>query len=83
MKSKQMANVLIKIIGLYVCLCAIPSLIACILAVFAGPLSLTWPQRIFSLQGYAIGGVVQGIAGLILIFNSRKLSEFWFKNENE
>jgi hypothetical protein len=27
MKSKQLANVLIKIIGLYICLCAIPSLV--------------------------------------------------------
>ena len=34
MKSKQLANVLIKIIGLYVCVCAIPGVISGIVALF-------------------------------------------------
>jgi hypothetical protein len=35
MKSKQLANVLIKIIGLYVCICAIPGIVSGIIIAFA------------------------------------------------
>jgi hypothetical protein len=86
MKSKQLANVLIKIIGLYVCLCAIPGIITGVLAIFtfhfAGANEGT-NQRWFSLFSYSIGDAVQALVGVFLIIKSRKLAEFWFKNEVE
>jgi len=84
MKSKQLANVLIKIIGLYVCLCAIPSLVSGILAVFANHLGASkWDEVMFRFLSYAIGAALQAVVGIFLIIKSRKLAEFWFKNEDE
>jgi ABC-type nickel/cobalt efflux system permease component RcnA len=82
MKSKQLANVLIKIIGLYVCLCAIPGLVSGVLAIFAFHLGGT-SERWFSVFSYSIGDAVQVVVGIFLIIKSRKLAEFWFKNEDE
>ena len=85
MKSKQLANVLIKIVGLYVCLCAIPELVSGIAAVFLAVLGGT-PKAsditIYALPN-AIGAVIQFVVGMFLIGKSRKLSEFWFKHEDE
>jgi hypothetical protein len=85
-KSKQLANVLIKIIGLYVCLCAIPGLVSGVLAIFAFHITGTnegTNQRWFSLFSYSIGDAVQVLIGVFLIIKSRKLAEFWFKNDDE
>jgi hypothetical protein len=82
MKSKQLANVLIKIIGLYVCLCAIPGLVSGVFAIFAfhmGGTNEIW----FSRFSYSIGDAIQVAVGIFLIVKSRKLAEFWFKNEDE
>ena len=32
---------------------------------------------------YAIGDIVKGAIGILLIMNSRQLAEYWFKGENE
>jgi hypothetical protein len=82
MKSKQLANVLIKIIGLYVCLCAIPGLVSGVLAFFAFDMGGK-NERILSALSYSIGDAVQVLVGVFLIIKSRKLSDFWFKNEDE
>jgi hypothetical protein len=82
MKSKQLANVLIKIIGLYVCLCAIPGLATGVLAAFAFHMGGT-SDRLSSAFSYSIGDTVQAVVGIFLIIKSRKLAEFWFKNEDE
>jgi len=83
MKSKQLANVLIKILGLYICLCAIPGFVSGILLIFSSTLGVTWNEKFFSMGSYAIGDVVQAIVGIIIITKSRKIAEFWFKNEDE
>jgi hypothetical protein len=84
MKSKQLANVLIKIIGLYVCLCAIPGFISGVLAIFASALGVPkMDERMFGVISYSIGNVVQAAIGIFLIVKSRNLAEFWFKNEDE
>ena len=84
MKSKQLANVLIKIIGLYVCLCAIPGLVSVIAAVIAWTFGMPKSSdTMFYILPNAIGDVVQGVVGIFLIIKSRKLAEFWFKNEDE
>jgi hypothetical protein len=83
MKSEQLANVLIKIIGLYVCLCAIPGFVSGILLIFSSVLGATWSEKIFTTGAYAIGNVVQAGVGVCLIIKSRSLAEFWFKKEDE
>jgi hypothetical protein len=85
MKSKQLANVLIKIIGLYVCLTAIPSILSGILV---GLSSLGWTKTdttgmVMRMVSYSIGYAVQSAIGIFLIIKSRKIAEFWFKNEDE
>ena len=40
-------------------------------------------ERLFGVISYAIGDVVQALVGIFLIIKSRKLAEFWFKNEDE
>jgi hypothetical protein len=83
MKSKQLANVLIKIIGLYVCLCAIPELatgIAAALLRIAGTPHVN--NDLWALTN-AIGAGVQAGVGIFLIVKSRKIAEFWFKNDDE
>jgi hypothetical protein len=84
MKSKQLANVLIKIIGLYVCLSAIPGIISGILVA----LELAFGPKgreglIFSSGGYAIGEAIKAAVGLYLIVQSRALAGYWFKNDEE
>jgi hypothetical protein len=83
MKSKHLANVLIKTIGLYICLCAIPGFISGILLIFSSAMGMSWSEKLFSMATYAIGDVVQAGVGVYLIIKSRKLAEFWFKNEDE
>jgi hypothetical protein len=84
MKSKNLANVLIKIIGLYVCLCTIPGVISGLitLALHAlAPDKLSEPM--FRILTYPIGDVVEAGVGVFLITKSRKLAEFWFKGDDE
>ncbi len=79
MKSKQLANVLIKILGLYVCLCAIPGFVSGFLLIFLPAMHMTWNDRLFGTLSYALGDVVRAVVGIIIITNSRKIAEFWFK----
>jgi hypothetical protein len=83
MKSKQLANVLIKTIGLYICLCAIPDLFLGLGAVLAAAGVLKWNDTMVYESSQGIGAVVQLVVGIILISKSRKLAEFWFKAEDE
>jgi hypothetical protein len=82
MKSKQLANVLIKIVGLYACLCAIPGLVAGIIAAVLwasehskenDAVAYTWAE--------GVGAVIQLVVGIILVVKSGKLSGFWFRND--
>ena len=83
MKSKQLANVLIKVLGLYICLCAIPGFVSGILLIFSSAMGVSWSEKLFSMGTYAIGNVVQAIVGIIIIIKSQKISAFWFKNDDE
>jgi hypothetical protein len=92
-KREQLANVLLKIIGLYVCVCTIPGLIAGILALFPSIFTPTSgvPQStaakindiLFRALAWAIGDAVKAVVGICLIIKSRKIAGFWFKNEEE
>ena len=68
MKSKQLANVLIKVLGLYFCLGDIPRLVSGLMA---------------NMGGYEVGNALQMALGIYLIAKSRPLAEFWFKDEAE
>jgi len=83
MKSKQLANVLIKILGLYICLCAIPSIISGILLVFTSTMGVSWGQILMRQGAFAIGEAVQAVVGVFIIRKSRKIAELWFKNDDE
>jgi hypothetical protein len=84
MKSRQLANILIKIVGLYICLCGIPSLVS----MLAG--TLLWAMRaphwedsmVYEVPN-GIAAAVQFVVGLFLIIKSRSLAEFWFKEADE
>jgi hypothetical protein len=81
-KSKQLANVLIKIVGLYVCLCAIPGLVAGIItAVLWASEHPRGNDAVAYTLSEGIGAVIQFVVGIILVVKSGKLSEFWFRND--
>jgi hypothetical protein len=83
MKSKQLANVLIKILGLSVCLYAIPS---CVSGILVGLTSMSVSKtditvlRIFSS---AVGAGVQAIVGIVIISASQKIAGMMFKTDDE
>jgi hypothetical protein len=86
MKSKNLANVLLKILGLYICLCAIPSFVIGFLYALLPPLGPAAPRWEFSVVHALVPAVSYGIQagiGILIIVKSRKIAEFWFKNEEE
>jgi hypothetical protein len=75
-KPKQLANVLIKILGLSVLIHSIPGIIAA-LSNFgrAGTAG--------SLDACSLSSVLMAVVGFLLISNSRTVTERLFKNEPE
>jgi hypothetical protein len=79
MKSKQLANVLIKILGLSVVVHSIP-------AILPGLYNMARSSRIGSPLDfwlYPVSSVVLAALGICLIVKSRVVAEFLFKNEDE
>lgn len=83
MKSKQLAHVLIKVLGLYICLLAIPGILSGILTVTLAQWADIGKDRASGMLNYSIGDAMQAAVGIIIIVKSRKIAEFWFKNEDE
>jgi cytochrome c biogenesis protein CcdA len=85
MKSKQLANVLIKILGLYICLGAIPGCVSGILVGLSslGLLKTDPTGMVMRMVSYSIGYAVEAVVGILIIVKSQKIAEFWFKNEDE
>jgi hypothetical protein len=74
MQPKQMANVLVKILGLSVLVFSIPEILRGMLSlVRAGRVSLVDP----------VAAVVFVAIGIYLILKSRKVVELLFKNDGE
>ena len=93
MKSKQLANVLLKILGLSMALRTIPSFFSTI-SITLSPLWFSIPeaspssdrinhQAIATALSFAVSGAIELVIGILLIVKSRKIAEFWFKNEDE
>jgi hypothetical protein len=93
MKSKQLANVLIKVLGLSMCLYQIPSFFSDILMVltplWVSPSGSSDPHSIYIYQAianafsFAVHGILEFGLGIFVIIRSRMISEFLFKNEEE
>jgi predicted membrane-bound spermidine synthase len=83
MKSNQLADVLIKVAGLFLSLSAVPGLVSGLLIALAFALGAKPSEDILYTGVDAISTTVQAFIGLILIFKSRKIANFWFKNEEE
>jgi hypothetical protein len=82
MKSKQLANVLVKILGLSVCLYAIPT---CVSGILVG-LSLGWSKidiTVMRILSSAVGAGVQAAVGIFLVIKSQKIAGLLFKGEDE
>jgi len=85
MKRRHLADVLLKILGLSVCLYAIPSLIigivyALILESDSKANSVLTLSNAFSI---AVTDGFRVVIGIYLIAKSGKIAERWFKNEVE
>ena len=76
MKTKQLANVLIKVLGLSICAQSVTHFVTGIFTLLAtsrGP---------FLLANFVLGAVMAGI-GIFLIAKSRDVAGFLFKNDDE
>jgi hypothetical protein len=79
MKTKQLANVLIKILGLSVFVHSIPGIIT-------GLFNILRASGVGSPRDYwfyPVSSVVLAAIGIYLIVKSQDVSEFLFKSENE
>ena len=78
MKTKQLANVLIKILGLSVILHDLPSLLSSLITLFQVPKGAGG-----GALWYLLAGLVTIFIGIILIASSRNVVELFFKADDE
>lgn len=83
MKSRQLANVLFKVLGFWVCLEAVPSCVSGILVVMLSHMSRGESFEVMRIGSYAIGASVQFVIGIAIISMSRKISGWLFKSDDE
>ena len=85
MNSKELANVLIKVLGLSVCLQGIPGFVSGFLRGFVSGLRSSEPTR-GSVSNYswtyAVGSAVYLAVGIFLILRSRYVAQKLFKNDD-
>jgi hypothetical protein len=82
MKPKQLANVLIKILGLSVCAHSIVPLLNGLFGVLSAAQNYGSSYR-SGFWFYLINGVIPAVIGIFLIVQSRLLTEKLFKDEAE
>jgi hypothetical protein len=91
MKPKQLANVLIKILGLSICVHGLPAFVAAVIGAIGYLIhamqdghqaGARFPDWTYSLT-YLIQSVIEFAAGIYLIVRSRWLVEKLFKDEAE
>lgn len=81
MKSKQLANVLIKMLGLSVCLYAIPSCVSGILFAVIRPQPSSEGMEAMRIITYAIGAGFQSVIGIAIIAMSQTIAGWMFKSD--
>jgi hypothetical protein len=82
MKSKQLANVLIKILGLSMCAHSVTPILNGLFGVLTAPPSYASSYR-SSFWFYLVTGLIPAIVGIFLIVQSRLVTEKLFKDEVE
>jgi hypothetical protein len=82
MKSKQLANVLIKMLGLSICVYAIPSFVEGVLVMLSGK-PPTYFVTVLGISATAMTAIVQAIVGILIITKSQKIAGWMFKSEDE
>ncbi|MGD1088780.1 MAG: hypothetical protein ABR955_08665 [Verrucomicrobiota bacterium] len=82
MKSKQLANFLIKFAGFLICLFAIPNFIG---AMIFGLSTVGLNNSVSLMQVFSssISYGLMAVSGVLVIAMSHKLAECMFKNEDE
>jgi hypothetical protein len=86
MKRRNLADVLLKILGLSMCLYAIPSVVisTCTFVITSVVGSkLNGLLAFNNALAFAITDGVRAVVGIYLIVKSQKIAERWFKNEEE
>lgn len=85
MKSKQLANVLLKILGFSVCLYAIPSCVSGILVAMTRPEATGSNQvaAVLHILAYPIGAAVQFAIGITIIVKSQTVAGWMFKSDQD
>jgi hypothetical protein len=85
MNSKQLANVLIKVLGLWSCLQGIPGFVSGALRGVVSALHGSEPSRganVSSYWTYAVGCAVYLAVGIFLILRSRWIADRLLKDED-
>ena len=83
MKSRQLANVLFKVLGFSVCLYAIPNCVSGIIVAVMQPRTSGGGIEATRIISYAIGAGVQLAIGVTIIAMSQKISAWLFKSDDE
>lgn len=82
MKPKQLANILIRVLGLYLCAQSIAPILNGIIA-FANASSSYGAGYRTSMAYYIAGGIIPAFIGVFFILRSRWLAEKLFRDEAE
>ena len=83
MKTKQLANLLIKILGLSVVVHAIPIIVASLLSMLDSAGLLLGSQGVYAHLLHLLPTLILMGIGIYLIIKSRDVAAFLFKNEEE
>jgi hypothetical protein len=83
MKTKQLANVLIKILGLSICIYAIPSFVLGILVMLSDSDGSTRNITVWGISVNVVSAAVQVVVGIVIISLSQKIAGLMFKSDEE
>ncbi len=86
MKRRNLADVLLKVLGLSICVYAIPISLFETVSSFAIPVGNAIAElREAAVRALAdaVGDGLQAGIGILIICKSGKIAEFWFKGEDE
>ena len=83
MKSRQLANVLVKILGLSIFIHAIPGCVTGIVWALSSAFGVSKTEAALWTFSSAIGSVVQFIVAIIIITASQTIVGWMFKDSDE
>ena len=82
MKSRQLANVLIKILGLSICLHAVPTFVSGVVFALTAPVA-TKSDIAVRFFSSTVGAGVEAVFGIIIISASHTIAGWMFKDSDE